>query len=172
MQRLRAEFELISPSSSASDEWSAASELAEVEKLASLGILLKPRELPTKRNKLKAALANPSGRLVFADSRDEFEGYGAGAGNAEAGPSRPRRVTPAAYGSEGGAGVEMDGEGGEEAEEEGMDLGWEDTPQEAKRKIKKQREKERAAEGEEVDEEEQAEEIRVCRELCTWTFDA
>ena len=96
---------------------------------------------------------------MFAEDRTAFEGYGAGQTNAEAGPSRPIRSTESARLLAGDERVH-----GEEAEGEDVevDLGWEDTPAEAKRKMKLQREKERLDEEVEVDEAEQAEELRVC----------
>ena len=178
VQRLRAEFELLSPPSSSSsnptstssEEWTAASELAEVEKLASLGILLQPRALPTRRSKLRVALANPTGRVVFAENRDEFYSVSATReGNAEAGPSRPRQLAGLGVGANGSGGEGEDGEGDGDGEEE-MDLGWEDTPAEVKRKQQAQRDEESKGEMGEVDEEEQAEELRVSHVQVQTTF--
>ncbi|KAL0255420.1 hypothetical protein I308_100224 [Cryptococcus tetragattii IND107] len=51
--KLRAELEVTSPASHTSEEWSAASELAEVEKLAEMGVVLSPA-LSSKKGKGKS----------------------------------------------------------------------------------------------------------------------
>ncbi|WVQ73937.1 hypothetical protein IAR50_003518 [Cryptococcus sp. DSM 104548] len=71
ISRIRAELEVTAPSSSSSDEWTAASELAEVEKLAEMGIVLNPRLSKKAKGKAPA-----EGHVVFAESRSEFEQYG------------------------------------------------------------------------------------------------
>jgi hypothetical protein len=54
-------------------EWSAASELAEVEKLAEMGVVLRPIE-PTVKGKGKAkAITTPAGHIVFAEDEAECE---------------------------------------------------------------------------------------------------
>lgn len=54
-------------------EWSAASELAEVEKLAEMGVVLKPVEPKAKgKGKAKAA-TTPAGHIVFAEDEAECE---------------------------------------------------------------------------------------------------
>ncbi len=73
---LRAELEVTAPVAGPSSEWSAASELAEVEKLAEMGVVLKPQQPMTKkaRGKARADLL-PMGHLVFVDEREECESY-------------------------------------------------------------------------------------------------
>ncbi|ODO06396.1 U3 small nucleolar RNA-associated protein 11 [Cryptococcus wingfieldii CBS 7118] len=73
ISKIRAELEVTAPSSSSSDEWTAASELAEVEKLAKMGIVLNPRQSKKGKGKGKAPA---EGHVVFAEDRSEFEQYG------------------------------------------------------------------------------------------------
>jgi U3 small nucleolar RNA-associated protein 11 len=70
IDRLRRELEAASTQSGEGD-WDAAAELAEVEKLAEMGIVLKPRnESSSRKGKGKAA---PSGHVIFVDGREECE---------------------------------------------------------------------------------------------------
>ncbi|ODN80628.1 hypothetical protein L202_02813 [Cryptococcus amylolentus CBS 6039] len=73
ISKIRAELEVTAPSSSSSDEWTAASELAEVEKLAEMGIVLNPRQSKKGKGKGKAPA---EGHVVFAEDRSEFDQYG------------------------------------------------------------------------------------------------
>ncbi|KAE8538544.1 hypothetical protein D1P53_004905 [Cryptococcus gattii VGV] len=104
--KLRAELEVTSPASHTSEEWSAASELAEVEKLAEMGVVLSPA-LSSKKGKGKSK-APAEGHVVFVDDRDEFENYG----------------------------NESEEEEQQKLEEEQVDLGWEEPQPVKKRKAK------------------------------------
>ncbi|WRT66573.1 uncharacterized protein IL334_003532 [Kwoniella shivajii] len=79
--RLRAELEITAPvagpssTSSSTSEWDAAAELAEVEKLAEMGIILRPQEGSSKKGKGKGK-APAAGHVIFADDKVEFENYG------------------------------------------------------------------------------------------------
>ncbi|TYJ58731.1 hypothetical protein B9479_000567 [Cryptococcus floricola] len=73
ISKIRAELEVTAPSSSSNDEWTAASELAEVEKLVEMGIVLNPRQSKKGKGKGKAPA---EGHVVFAEDRSEFEQYG------------------------------------------------------------------------------------------------
>ncbi|WWC89114.1 uncharacterized protein L201_004032 [Kwoniella dendrophila CBS 6074] len=88
IRNLKAELEVSSslagPSNSLSadieSEWDAVAELAEVEKLAEMGIIIKPQELSlssTSRKKGKGKGKAPAeGHVIFADDKEEFEKYG------------------------------------------------------------------------------------------------
>jgi U3 small nucleolar RNA-associated protein 11 len=68
---LRRELEASSPTGSGKEgEWDAAAELAEVEKLAEMGIVLKPREESSGR-KGKGKATPPSGHVIFVEGREE-----------------------------------------------------------------------------------------------------
>lgn len=70
--KLRAELEVTAPAAEPSSEWSAASELAEVEKLAEMGVILKPQEPMSAKAKGKAkAKMLPAGHVVFVDERED-----------------------------------------------------------------------------------------------------
>jgi hypothetical protein len=71
IDRLRRELEAASPQSGEGD-WDAAAELAEVEKLAEMGIVLKPRDESSSSRKGKGKAA-PSGHVIFVDGREECE---------------------------------------------------------------------------------------------------
>lgn len=74
--KLRTELEITAPAAGASGEWSAASELAEVEKLAEMGVVVRPRaEVATTRSKGKGkAREIPNeGHVVFVDDKGECE---------------------------------------------------------------------------------------------------
>jgi U3 small nucleolar RNA-associated protein 11 len=71
IDRLRRELEASSPQSGDGD-WDAAAELAEVEKLAAMGIVLKPRDESSSSRKGKGKAA-PSGHVIFVDGREECE---------------------------------------------------------------------------------------------------
>lgn len=81
ISNIRAELERAAPSSSSSEEWSAAAELAEVEKLAAMGIVLRPRTDPSSstsgaaRARKTLAKENPDGHVLFAEDKEECE-YG------------------------------------------------------------------------------------------------
>ncbi|ORX35706.1 small-subunit processome [Kockovaella imperatae] len=110
--KLRRELEVTAPGASSS-EWDAAAELAEVEKLAEMGVVLQPRESQSSKRKGKGR-APPTGHVLFADGRDEFE--------AESSTALRPMVTSTDTGSE----------------QEPLDLGWvNDTP---KQKTKPQKE--------------------------------
>jgi len=64
-------LEASSPQSGDGD-WDAAAELAEVEKLAEMGIVLKPRDESSSSRKGKGKAA-PSGHVIFVDGREECE---------------------------------------------------------------------------------------------------
>jgi U3 small nucleolar RNA-associated protein 11 len=74
---LRAELEITAPPASASasagpsSEWSAAEELAEVEKLAEMGVVINP-QASTRKGKGKGK-APQQGHVVFADGKEECE---------------------------------------------------------------------------------------------------
>ena len=72
IDRLRRELEASSPSGTGEGEWDAAAELAEVEKLAEMGIVLKPRDESSSSRKGKGKAA-PSGHVIFVDGREECE---------------------------------------------------------------------------------------------------
>jgi U3 small nucleolar RNA-associated protein 11 len=68
---LRRELEASSPTGPGKEgEWDAAAELAEVEKLAEMGIILKPRGETSSQRKGKGKVA-PSGHVIFVDGREE-----------------------------------------------------------------------------------------------------
>ena len=70
---MRRELEASSPTGSGKEgDWDAAAELAEVEKLAEMGIILKPRDEGSSSRKGKGK-AVPSGHVIFVDGRDECE---------------------------------------------------------------------------------------------------
>nr|ODN93006.1 U3 small nucleolar RNA-associated protein 11 [Cryptococcus depauperatus CBS 7855] len=71
--KLRAGLEITAPAASSCEEWSAASELAEVEKLAEMGIVLNPYLSPKKKGKGKALVES---HTIFVDDRNELEKYG------------------------------------------------------------------------------------------------
>ncbi|WOO80664.1 U3 small nucleolar RNA-associated protein 11 [Vanrija pseudolonga] len=71
--KLRAQLEVSAPVAGPSSEWTAASELAEVEKLAEMGVVLRPDQ--TKRKGKGRAPAQ--GHVVFAEGKEEFDSYGA-----------------------------------------------------------------------------------------------
>ncbi|OXG89591.1 U3 small nucleolar RNA-associated protein 11 [Cryptococcus neoformans A2-102-5] len=126
--KLRAELEVTAPASSGTEEWSAASELAEVEKLAEMGVVLSPA-LSRKKGKGKGK-APAEGHVIFVDDRADFENY----------------VN------------ESEEEKQQEAEEEQVDLGWEE-PQ----PVKKRKSKAVELTKEEFDEEAAVEEAREYR---------
>ncbi|WVQ81767.1 hypothetical protein IAT38_003892 [Cryptococcus sp. DSM 104549] len=106
--KLRAELEITAPAAGASSaEWSAASELTEVMKLAEMGIVINPEASSSRRKKGKGR-APAQGHVVFADGREEFEGYGRTEEEIEK----------------------------ERVEEEAVDLGWEEPAPAKKRKSK------------------------------------
>jgi hypothetical protein len=73
--KLRRELEITAPAAGPSSEWTAASELEEVEKLAAMGVILQPRDQAAsslRKGKGKAT-GLPTGHVVFADGRDECE---------------------------------------------------------------------------------------------------
>jgi U3 small nucleolar RNA-associated protein 11 len=75
---LRAELEITAPPASASagpsSEWSAAEELAEVEKLAEMGVVINPQASRTGKGKGKGKGKAPQqGHVVFADGKEECE---------------------------------------------------------------------------------------------------
>ena len=70
---MRRELEASSPTGPGKEgEWDAAAELAEVEKLAEMGIVLKPRGETSSQRKGKGKAA-PSGHVIFVDGREECE---------------------------------------------------------------------------------------------------
>ena len=67
---------MTAPAAGPSSEWSAAAELAEVEKLAEMGIVLKPREPVVKDRKGrgikgKGKAKDTGGHVVFAEDEEE-----------------------------------------------------------------------------------------------------
>ncbi|KAL1411620.1 hypothetical protein Q8F55_002584 [Vanrija albida] len=73
--KLRAELEVSAPVAGPSSEWTAASELAEVEKLAEMGVVIRP-EQPKSKGKGKGR-APAQGHVVFAEGKAEFDSFGA-----------------------------------------------------------------------------------------------
>ncbi|KAK4688095.1 U3 small nucleolar RNA-associated protein 11, partial [Tremellales sp. Uapishka_1] len=71
---LREELESSAPVAGPSSEWTAASELAEVEKLAEMGIIIRPQSsVPAGKGKGKGkGKALPNGHVVFVDGREEL----------------------------------------------------------------------------------------------------
>lgn len=68
---MRGELEASAPSGSGKEgDWDAAAELAEVEKLAEMGVVLKPRDEQSSKRKGKGKAA-PSGHVIFVDGREE-----------------------------------------------------------------------------------------------------
>ncbi|WWC61971.1 uncharacterized protein I303_104557 [Kwoniella dejecticola CBS 10117] len=67
---------LAGPSRSTAEEWDAMAELAEVEKLAEMGIIIKPQEGVKRKGKAKAK----EGHVIFAEGKDEFEKFGESSG--------------------------------------------------------------------------------------------
>lgn len=67
--KLRAQLEVSAPVAGPSSEWTAASELAEVEKLAEMGVVIRPDQ--TKRK--GKARAPAQGHVVFAEGKQECE---------------------------------------------------------------------------------------------------
>ncbi|WVW84145.1 hypothetical protein I302_106174 [Kwoniella bestiolae CBS 10118] len=70
-----------SNSSDPNSEWDAIAELAEVEKLAEMGIVLKPSHDGPSNKKGKGKGKAPSGHVIFADDKEEFEKYGESSGS-------------------------------------------------------------------------------------------
>lgn len=73
--RLRAQLEVTAPAAGpSSEEWGAAQELAEVEKLAEMGIVVDP-SAGSKRSKGKGKARDVplNGHVVFAEDRTECE---------------------------------------------------------------------------------------------------
>lgn len=71
--KLRKELEITAPTAGPSDEWSAAAELAEVERLAEMGVVVNPSgSTGKKRNKGKGKDV-PTGHVIFAHGKDECE---------------------------------------------------------------------------------------------------
>lgn len=62
---------MTAPAAGPSSEWSAASELAEVERMAEMGIVLKPSEEGRRRKGKGKAREMPAGHVVFVDDREE-----------------------------------------------------------------------------------------------------
>ncbi|WWD17081.1 hypothetical protein CI109_101518 [Kwoniella shandongensis] len=71
--KLRAELEITAPVAGPSSEWTAASELAEVEKLAEMGIVLQPRDVSGGRKGKGKGKAPAAGHVVFVDGRTEYD---------------------------------------------------------------------------------------------------
>ncbi|WWD03338.1 hypothetical protein V865_001390 [Kwoniella europaea PYCC6329] len=139
---LKTQLQITAPSGSSttetSIEWDAIAELAEVEKLAQMGIVLKPSDESTTKRKGKGK-AVTSGHVIFADGKDEFENYGESSRSNE-----DKRI--------------------EEQNEEPVDLGWNE-PSTSQKKKNKQKVIEPV---EQVDEELIAEEAKSHRiELLT-----
>ncbi|WWC70004.1 uncharacterized protein I206_103948 [Kwoniella pini CBS 10737] len=63
---------------SSSEEWDAMAELAEVEKLAEMGIIIKPQDETIKR---KGKGKTSVGHVVFANGKEEFEQFGESSGS-------------------------------------------------------------------------------------------
>ncbi|WVR06841.1 hypothetical protein IAU60_003877 [Kwoniella sp. DSM 27419] len=91
--KLRAELEVTAPVAGPSSgvDWDAAAELAEVEKLAEMGIVLRPQDELAGRKKGKGK-APATGHVVFADSREEFQTYGRVNGEVSDEPGTPDEV--------------------------------------------------------------------------------
>ncbi|OCF74270.1 U3 small nucleolar RNA-associated protein 11 [Kwoniella mangroviensis CBS 8886] len=113
---LKTQLQITAPSgsltteTSSSPEWDAIAELAEVEKLAEMGIVLKPSDESTTKRKGKGK-AVTSGHVIFADDKDEFENYGESSRS-----NGDERI--------------------EEQNDEPIDLGWHEPPISQKRKNK------------------------------------
>lgn len=73
--RLRAQLEVTAPAAGpSSEEWGAAQELAEVEKLAEMGVVVDPSAgLKRSKGKGKARDVPSNGHVVFAEDRSECE---------------------------------------------------------------------------------------------------
>lgn len=71
--KLRAELESTAPVAGPS-EWTAASELAEVEKLAEMGVIVRPGS-PAKSKKGKGK-ETATGHVVFVDAKEDCESTG------------------------------------------------------------------------------------------------
>ncbi|RSH83567.1 uncharacterized protein EHS24_007255 [Apiotrichum porosum] len=71
--KLRAELEVTAPVAGPSSEWTAASELAEVEKLAEMGVIVRPSSSASRKGKGKDV---PSGHVVFVEAKEDFDAYG------------------------------------------------------------------------------------------------
>ncbi|KAK8864611.1 hypothetical protein IAR55_001861 [Kwoniella newhampshirensis] len=71
--KLRAELEITAPVAGPSSEWTAASELAEVEKLAEMGIILQPKDISSSKKGKGKGKAPAAGHVVFADGKEEYE---------------------------------------------------------------------------------------------------
>ena len=72
MAKLRSELEVTAPG--AAGEWTAAAELAEVEKMAEMGVVLTPREEPQSSSSRKGkGKAPPKGHIIFAANKAECE---------------------------------------------------------------------------------------------------
>ena len=65
---MRAELEITAPVAGPSSEWTAASELAELEKLAEMGVVLQPQP-SNRKGKGKAQ----TGHIVFVDEVEACE---------------------------------------------------------------------------------------------------
>ena len=71
---LRAELEITGPQAGPSSDWSAASELAEVEKLAEIGVILRPADSASATKKFKAKTkVSPTGHVLFVEGRKDCE---------------------------------------------------------------------------------------------------
>lgn len=68
---MRMELEVSAPAANMG-EWDAAAELAEVEKLAEMGVIIRPENGSGRKNKGKGK-AVEGGHVVFADGREECE---------------------------------------------------------------------------------------------------
>lgn len=79
---MRQELEVSAPAAG-SDEWDAAAELAEVEKLAEMGVVLQPQPEASgsgsgsasarRKGKGKGRADEINGHVIFADGQDECE---------------------------------------------------------------------------------------------------
>ncbi|EIW70548.1 U3 small nucleolar RNA-associated protein 11 [Tremella mesenterica] len=75
ISKLRRELEVITPPGGSDSDWDAAAELAEVEKLAEMGIVIKAREDGGERKRKGKGKDLPSGHVVFAERQEEFDSY-------------------------------------------------------------------------------------------------
>lgn len=117
---MRRELESTAPKASEGEEWDAAAELAEVEKLAEMGVVLQAQE-DNRTRKGKAKALPPSGHVIFVEGREECMSRDVVSNSLTASVDQFQESEEATASAE--------------AVEEAVDLGWAE-PTSSKRKIK------------------------------------
>lgn len=111
--KLRAELEASAPPPGDNDEWTSASELAEVEALAEMGVIVNSSAEASSSKKGKGRSKNvpAGGHVVFVDDKEDCK-------------SAPRRQKTHTDGLVDSYGADAGPTTAVEAEEEAVDLGW------------------------------------------------